>query len=123
MIPTPSDLVERVLQHLLKAHVHDMRQYPTLRVARALSRRAGKIEHVTLRNQRLKGGAEPLLQALRVVLGDLKTMHDVAGHVSARARQRAGVTDLAVVKDRDVGRSSAQLDDGATQLDLIGGEH
>ena len=64
-----------------------------------------------------------LLQPLGVELRDLEAVDDVGGDVAAGAEQRAGVPDLPVVEDRDVGRTAAQLDDGAAQLDLVRRQH
>src|SRR5688572_27551159 len=105
MIASPGDLVERILQHFLESHVHDMSQDPALRVARTLTRGAWKIENIAFGHQWLEGRAESLLETLSIVLRDLKSVHDVGRHVPAGAQQRAGMTDLAAVKDGHVSGS------------------
>jgi hypothetical protein len=87
MIPSPRYLVERILQHFLKPHMHDVREHATLCVPRPLTRSARKIEHIGLRHQRLEGRAEPLLQPLSIMLRDLKPMDDISRHVTTRAEE------------------------------------
>src|SRR4051794_41564170 len=94
MVPGAGNFIEGVLQYLLQPHVHDVRENSPLRVARSLARRAGQLEDIALRNQRLECSTETLFQALGIVLGDLETMHDIGGEVSARAEGGAGVAGL-----------------------------
>src|SRR3954470_8819079 len=103
MIPSPGDLVERILEYLLHSHVHDMGEHPSLGIASALSRRAGQLEDITLRNQRLEGRAEALLQPLGIMLSHLQPVDNVGCDVTSSAGQRSGMADLAAVKDRHVG--------------------
>src|SRR5262249_58868443 len=109
------DLVERILQYFLEAHVHDMSEDSALRIPGALSRRTRKIEGIALRHQRLEARSVTLLQPFRIKLCDLEPVHDIRCHVAAGAKQRTGMPDLSVVKDRNVGGSATELDDGATQ--------
>ena len=69
MIPSPGDLVERVLEHLLQPHVHDVRKNPPLGIARPLARCAGQLEDVAFRDQGLECRPEPFLEPLGIVLG------------------------------------------------------
>src|SRR6476469_9940096 len=87
MIACASDLVERILQYFLQSHVHDMRQHTALGIARPLAGRARQLEDVALGHQRLEPAAVALLEALRIQLGHLESVHDVRGHVSAGAQQ------------------------------------
>src|SRR6187551_1879256 len=107
MIACPGDLVERILQYFLQPHVHDVSENSPLRVAGPLARRTGQLEDITFRHQRFESRSVSLFQSLRIVLGDLQSMHDVGGNVPAGAGERASVADLPAMEDRHVSGAPA----------------
>src|SRR5262245_16907142 len=100
-----------------------MREHVTLRRACALPPRRWQLYQVRLGYQGLERATMSLAQPLGLLLGNLETLHDVRGNVTAGAEKRPGMPDLPAVEDRHIGRSSTQLDQRAAQLDLVGREH
>src|ERR1041385_6972682 len=121
-IPRPGDLVEHELEDFLEPHVHDVRQHAAVRIAGSLAGGTRQLKHVGLGHQRLICSAEALFHPLCILLRDLETVHDIVRHMTACKHPARGVTDLATVKNRDVGRTATQLDNCTTQLPLVRGE-